>query len=117
MPKTPEFATWVANMANSIPDNSNFVRPRHYDSPTNMQIRMMFADMLVPVLYSTDQAYRWMRAFLGVLEGDELIVGSGIEILGFAKADEYYDVDEDDEVTWILKFRKDVQTGWTPKDL
>jgi len=62
MPK--EYSTWLGEMAGSIQDNSNWIKPS-YDitTITPLQRRMHIADLLVGNIETEDDVNDWVTAF------------------------------------------------------
>ena len=119
MPKTPEFATWISNMANSIEDKSILNKAlgcgcvKTSNTQTAMQIRMSFADMLVPSIEDEGNALDWMEAFSGVLVSGTLVGNGLIRVIGRDKSDQYYD--DQQSVRWVKEFRIEIMKGWVPE--
>lgn len=118
MPK--EFQTWVSEMSNSIEDTSKFIKPSFdLTTMTNLQRRLIIADLLVNNPQNEDEIHDWVTAFCVGLSFDrsgnrELIERPISHILSQAVADAYIDTDGDRETkAWYNKLREVIISGRT----
>lgn len=113
MPK--EFSQWVAEMSNSIEDNSNFIKPTHNTEPlTNLQKRLHIADLLVPNPDTEDAIHDWMRCFCVTLNtyNNELDDEIFYIVIGKDLSTEYYATETYTAAkAWLNSFRQKVLLG------
>ncbi len=107
-----DYHQWVSRNANTIEDKS--YHKRSACSHSEMQVRSMLASLLIPVLETDDDAYRWMTAFciavtpVGTLKREATMI-----VIGAYKNQEWYD--SEDELAWVRQFKKDIENGWGPQ--
>lgn len=120
MPK--EFTTWISDMAGSIKDNSTFhrdVSKAANEMKTDLQIRMAFADMLVPSQHNDNLVSDWLAAFCAGLDSNDSGKKNCTEVLhttiiGNTKQREY--LMTEDDVKWLKDLKKDIENGVTSWD-
>jgi hypothetical protein len=113
MPK--EFSTWVSEMAGTIPDLS-LVDRFEGDSLTELQKRMLIADLLVPTTTSEVQVDDWVMAFTVSVDFNEKGVRTLTHrmfssIVGLPESRLYTETQTDEEASqWLNSFKHKVRT-------
>lgn len=116
MPK--EFSVWLGEMANTIEDNSGFIKPS-YDitTLTPSQRRMHIADLLVPIVTTEDDVEAWVCAFCVSVNTSSpkyprIYDESLAEVLGVAETNTYIETDGDTQsLAWLYQFKQKIISG------
>lgn len=111
-----DFATWLGRMANSIEDTS-YIKKENC-THTKMQIRAMFADLMVPRVITLEDALGWMDVFCITYDvrSESIDQLSKYDLLGTDKAEEYYNCADENTADWVNAFRRLVRQGWQPPE-
>lgn len=114
-----EFSQWVADMAGSIEDKSEFTKSslstNTQTAPlTDLQKRLHIADLLVTNPQTEDDIHSWVMAFCIAYKAsdDEFFSEFFYKIAGEDIAGEYYITANDgDAKEWLKDFRQQVLDG------
>lgn len=115
-----EYSTWLSRQVGkyedgSIVDNKSTLQNKNNNSPlTPMQVRVHFADLLVPNI--TEDTYElWVNALSLTISDFGESHATGLDyIIGQDKAKDYYSITDEYILLWIGEFRQDVLDGWEP---
>ena len=114
MPK--EFGAWVAEMAGTIEDKSTFVSFTSGKDVelTNLQKRVLIADVLVSDVDTEDDVYDWVSAFCVIMShatrGTKIVTNAYLaDIVGREVTRGYMDSEGDEEsLEWLRGFKQSI---------
>lgn len=107
-----DFHSWVSERANSYTDNSVVNRTKVAHS--EMYVRMLFANLMVPNPNTSSLVHTWIYIFTSKKVFDFLERDYILSIIGKKKGAEFYSTKEHDLVEWLVQFKKDIENGWAP---
>lgn len=114
-----DFHTWIADMQNSIEDKSEFIKPSSCGcSPTkkeiltDMELRLKFADMLVPSIKTRDDADNWYAVFTVCVTDAKSVVSDGEAVASYIIQKQWLNANTLEESLGLInKIREFVKDG------